>query len=84
MRNYILTIIFLLDFFIIINIKKLKPLKNFGTFINIFTIVQLFFVLWIFYIDNEVIMLNFIDSIMDKFTNIFLHSHKAIPSELKP
>lgn len=84
MRNYITIIFLLLDFFILINIKKLKPIKNFKIFINILAIIQLSFVLWIFYIDNELVILNFIDSIKNKFTNLFLHSHKIIPSELKP
>lgn len=84
MRNYITIIFILLNLFLLINIKKFKSFKNFKTFINILAIIQLSFALWIFYIDNEVIILNFIDSIKDKFTNVFLHSHKAIPSELKP
>lgn len=84
MRNYITIIFILLNLFLLINIKKFKSFKNFKTFVNILAVIQLSFAVWIFYIDNEVIVLNLIDGIEDKFTNLFLHSHKVIPNELKP
>lgn len=79
MRNYMTIIFILLNLFLLINIKKFKSFKNFKTFVNILAFIQLSFALWIFYADNELVILNFIDSIKNKF----LYSHKVIPRELK-
>ncbi|MGL4866204.1 MAG: hypothetical protein ACRC3I_11845 [Cetobacterium sp.] len=84
MRNYIIIFFILLDLVIIINSKKLKTLKNFRIFLNLLAFVEFSFIFWVFYSDNELVILNFIDSIKNKFTNLFLNSHKIIPSELKP
>ncbi len=83
MRNYIIIFFILLDLVIIINSKKLKPLKNFRIFFNLLAFIEISFIFWVFYSDNELVILNFIDTIKDKFINFFLQSHKIIPSELK-
>lgn len=81
MQNYTTIIFFLLDFFILINFKKLKTIKS---FISLLGVIQVTFVLCIFYADNNFIMHQFINNFKEKFISMFLYIHKIIAGELNP
>lgn len=81
MNQYLIIILFFINLILmkLVNSKKFKFNQK---VISIFIIIQFLFIFWIFYNHNEVLILNVLDSLIDKVKKYFLQIQTLITSKL--
>lgn len=82
MQQYLIMISIFLNLILIklINSERFKFNKN---LINFFIVIQLFFIICIFYNFNEILISNFIESFIEKIKSVYFQFHSSIWNKLK-
>lgn len=84
MRYYFITLLCIINLFILLKHKNLKKLSYYKKLINFLILIEISFIFYILFIDNTQLFLDFYYEIKARFFEIYYHNHSGISTHLKP